>query len=341
MKMHIINAVVTGVLVVATVHGQQFSDYSYSVAREDDQASTRSADPYDGTDTMSRVDQSGEDFRSSVIRAGLSLFDDEAFADSPAASETVPDKSNSSPALDAPQLGLSRNLRPVIKSNGSPARKSEYPYSVSLRKRSGGAHFCGGALIGPSHVLTAAHCVDDSGNGDSRPDVVIGAVFAHQLDGEGVEVFSTKKVVLHPDFTARTRYPDLAILELDGESATAPVGLPHSEDHSPQPGDELTSMGWGRTSSSSGTSAIVQVVRVKYIGNRVCSRRVRRPIRLDQMCSGGEGAGSCVGAVQAPRKIALESIRTAPAHQVRALDDLHASEIESGVFEDTGGVFGG
>ncbi|GMH38346.1 hypothetical protein BSKO_06230 [Bryopsis sp. KO-2023] len=173
--------------------------------------------------------------------------------------------------------------------------RPEYPYNVSLRRRSGGAHFCGGALIGPSHVLTAAHCVTDSGNGDSRPEVVIGAALISQLDVEGVEVVSTKKVIFHPKYTPRTRFPDLAILELDGKSRTAPVELPKSKNHSPQPGAVLTAMGWGRTSPTSGTSDLVQAIKTNYIVNPKCSRTLGRRIRPDQMCFGGKGSSTCTG----------------------------------------------
>lgn len=34
-----------------------------------------------------------------------------------------------------------------------------YPYMCSLRTQSG-AHYCGGALIAPGVVMTAAHCVN-------------------------------------------------------------------------------------------------------------------------------------------------------------------------------------
>uniref|UniRef100_A0A5F8GS37 Peptidase S1 domain-containing protein n=1 Tax=Monodelphis domestica TaxID=13616 RepID=A0A5F8GS37_MONDO len=39
---------------------------------------------------------------------------------------------------------------------GQEARPHSYPYSVSIQY--GGEHFCGGSLIRPQWVLTAAHC---------------------------------------------------------------------------------------------------------------------------------------------------------------------------------------
>ena len=44
--------------------------------------------------------------------------------------------------------------------NGNDAKRNAWPWQISLRV--GGRHFCGGSIINPRWVVTAAHCVEEN-----------------------------------------------------------------------------------------------------------------------------------------------------------------------------------
>lgn len=53
------------------------------------------------------------------------------------------------------QKVLSNQLSRIV--NGVDTFAGEFPWMVSLKLR--GSHFCGGALVSNSWIVTAAHCV--------------------------------------------------------------------------------------------------------------------------------------------------------------------------------------
>ena len=87
---------------------------------------------------------------------------------------------------------------------GREAIKARYSYSVSLEDDWGS--FCGGSLIAPDVVLSAAHC---GGGGD-----YIAIIGRHDLDtNEGDEVKISEEIV-HEDYDPITTDNDFMVLIL-------------------------------------------------------------------------------------------------------------------------------
>ena len=84
----------------------------------------------------------------------------------------------------------------------------EFPHVVSLRR--GGGHFCGGSIIGPQHILTAAHCVHGI---MVYPYTDITVVSGSNYLSQGGTVHTIKRATAHPSFVMENSMPnDVAVL---------------------------------------------------------------------------------------------------------------------------------
>ena len=95
---------------------------------------------------------------------------------------------------------------------GAAAPPGMAPWQVSLQYRDGGAgrwsHFCGGSLIAPSWVLTAAHCLDDVDAG------ALSVVHGSQSLSASGERRYPERLVLHEGYVAANQGDDIALIRL-------------------------------------------------------------------------------------------------------------------------------
>ncbi|HEX6288376.1 MAG TPA: serine protease [Herpetosiphonaceae bacterium] len=183
---------------------------------------------------------------------------------------------------------------------GTEAVPGAWPWTAELRLN--GGHWCGGSLIAPRWIVTAAHCV--YGKSAIQFTVVLGE---HDLNAEeGTEQrFSVSQIKIHPNYNDSTKSSDIALLNLSSDavytSRVQPVTLLQSPFDNPRfaPGVVATVVGWGRTSEGGASASRLLQVSVPIVSNSTCNQSQSYNGRVDStmLCAGYSAGGkdSCQG----------------------------------------------
>ncbi|XP_067616886.1 venom protease-like [Eurosta solidaginis] len=183
---------------------------------------------------------------------------------------------------------------------GLPTKPNEFPYMVALGFETMLSDLyeykCGGALIAPNFVLTAAHCARVGG---ASPSIVLPG-------GGGLNDYSLKKyeisdVLIHPGYSSTEAYNDIALLKLNTsitEFIPACVGENAILDN-----ENTTAIGYGHTAFGGRSFDELLKAYLLIISNSICQKHynntaeVPRGLTDSQLCAQDRqyGRDTCQG----------------------------------------------
>lgn len=195
---------------------------------------------------------------------------------------------------------------------------AKYPWMALLTLNSEGddlyaGHFCGGTLIAPSWVVTAAHCVmnEDIAMQKSNLDVVLGTLSLGAEPGE-YERISVRRILVHPHFNDIIETDnDIAYLELERPSTQTPIQSLSRADMYPS-GTMATAIGWGALKEFGDYPEQLQEVDLPLVSNIQCAALSESEITENMICAGflEGGKDSCQGDSGGPLVIEDENGHT-------------------------------
>ncbi|MFI8826694.1 serine protease [Streptomyces sp. NPDC053431] len=193
---------------------------------------------------------------------------------------------------------------------GQPTRITEAPWVVALssRDRFGGmraGQFCGGVVVAPTKVLTAAHCLGRDVLGGEPWQLSDFTVIAGRtsLRGHGGQEVRVGDTWVNPGYDPRSNSGDLAVLTLEKALPTSYViAVAGPKDPATRAGTPATVYGWGDMTGNGSYAMSLRSAQVQVLPDSACERAYPGGLGVsyrgeDMLCAGDPNGGrdACQG----------------------------------------------
>jgi trypsin len=187
-------------------------------------------------------------------------------------------------AASGPSAGASADVV-----GGERVSINDYPFAVYLTTADG-FQFCGGTLVAPDKVVTAAHCAADQEPSAIR--VVGGREDKQSDDGTVAEV---KDIWVHPEYTNALAGYDVAVLTLSSDLGYGTIPIATDEPY--KEGTKTTVLGWGRTTDGGEQSRYLLAASVPVMADKDCKSAYKAYNADAMVCAGlpQGGVDTCQG----------------------------------------------
>ncbi|XP_043920433.1 granzyme A-like isoform X1 [Protopterus annectens] len=187
----------------------------------------------------------------------------------------------------------------IIGGKDVPAHTKQYMALLRMHNKSNNKmHLCGGALIKPQWILTAAHCLWKQWT-SKEVMVYLGSVnnpFTITKNYDGT-VFEVQGAYLHPEYQKLPEH-DLALIKLKKPASPgkdiAVLNLPENSDDV-KPGTLCNVAGWGMTGSDYTISPVLQAVDIHIIERKKCRLLYEDKITENTLCADDKNKDACLG----------------------------------------------
>ncbi|GAB5032583.1 peptidase s1 and chymotrypsin hap [Nannochloropsis oceanica] len=249
---------------------------------------------------------------SSAFLAALAFMTSGCASAAPSAAD-LKDNQPRGPVLPLRPISQVPFNAPSFIVGGELADSNESKWTVALVTNTHGRlfQFCGGTLVAPKFVVTAAHCV---AAGYEMSAILGRYTLSDSTQGEMIKV---AEAFMHPEYDPNTMTGDIAILRLETAApADIPILplIPTMQAKGMTEGEMVTVLGWGLTEEraqkeqkeappvqGSGTD-VLRSVTLPIIGNKKCNAEYRaltgkESILDEEVCAGVDRGGldSCQG----------------------------------------------